>query len=69
MFIPYFIAILLGLVNPSHTNHSGNCNGNTTVSATSSDPGNPGDDGFIPGPGPGTGTGGDTGQNPPPKIN
>ncbi|WP_316804730.1 hypothetical protein [Pedobacter nototheniae] len=71
MFIPYFIAILLGLINPSNTNHSGNCNGTTTVSAANTNPDDPGvpDDGSTPGPGPGTGTGGDTGQNPPPKIN
>ncbi|KQR72332.1 hypothetical protein [Pedobacter sp. Leaf176] len=67
MFIPLFIAILLGLVNPSNTNSS--CpNGNGTVVTTQDapgDPGNPGDPGDPP---PGDGTGGDTGQNPPPKI-
>nr|WP_199158181.1 hypothetical protein [Pedobacter sp. ASV2] len=64
MFIPYFIAILLGLVNPSHTNHSGNCNGNTTVSATSTDPGNPGDPNNPGDPAPGDDTGGETGHTP-----
>lgn len=61
MFIPYFIAILLGLVNPSNTNHSGNCNGTTTVSATNSPDGDPTDPGDNP---PGDDTGGETGHNP-----
>lgn len=78
MFIPLFIAILLGLVNPNHTNS--NCSGGGTVQVNSTtpgteDPGNGegGDDGGGTGTDPGTdgpghgGPGGNTGQNPPPK--
>jgi hypothetical protein len=61
MFIPMFIAILLGLVTPTNTNN--NCtHGGTTVSASNNTAGDPGD----PGDGsPGDDTGGDTGNNPP----
>jgi hypothetical protein len=65
MFIPLFIAILLGLATPSNTNHSASCGGTTTVNTADADPGDtdPGDPGDID---PGDdGTGGDTGQNPP----
>ncbi|MBB6236950.1 hypothetical protein HDC90_001567 [Pedobacter sp. AK013] len=67
MFIPLFIAILLGLATPANTNNNCNPNGGTTVTTADTDPTNPGD------PGDGTGeaggdTGGETGQNPPPKI-
>lgn len=63
MFLPLFIAILLGLATPSNTNHSASCGGTTTVNTTDTDPGDPGDPGDTD---PGDdGTGGDTGQNPP----
>ncbi|GGE59153.1 hypothetical protein EV200_103466 [Pedobacter psychrotolerans] len=61
MFIPLFIAMLLGFVNPSTTSST---NGATTTinatNATSEDPGDqpPSDD-----------TGGEHGHMPPPKIN
>ncbi|TCC86492.1 hypothetical protein EZ428_23810 [Pedobacter frigiditerrae] len=68
MFIPLFIAILLGLVNPS--SYPANCNTQTTiVNTTSGDTGDPEPDpepGDGDGPGTGTGTGGGAGQNPPP---
>ena len=75
MFLPLFIAILLGLVNPSHANN--NCNGGGTVVVNAADPdpndpgnGEGGDDGDTkndPGTdGPGGPTG-DNGQLPPPK--
>lgn len=76
MFIPLFIAILLGLVNPSHTNS--NCNGGGTVHVNAAEPGpgDPGDGGGDDGGGGGTdpgtdgpgagGPGGNTG-NPPPN--
>jgi hypothetical protein len=73
MFLPIFIALLLGLINPSHTN---NCNGGGTVyvNSTNDDPNDPGDgedggddDGEDDGnDGPGGPTG-DNGQLPPPK--
>lgn len=74
MFIPIFIAILLGLINPSHTN---NCDsgGTVYVNAAEPDPGDPGDGGGDEGGGNGTdpgtdgpgsgGPSGNTGQNPP----
>jgi len=68
MFIPIFIAILLGLVNPSNTNSScHNGNGTVVVQDAPGDPGDPGDpdDPGTDGPGSG-GPGGNTG-NPPPK--
>jgi hypothetical protein len=45
MFIPLFIAILLGLATPSNTNHSASCGGTTTVNTADADPGDtdPGD--------------------------
>ncbi|MCX2432211.1 MULTISPECIES: hypothetical protein [unclassified Pedobacter] len=58
MFLPYFIAILLGFVSPSNTNSNCTHNGGTTVSTNNNTPGDPGDPGDD-------GTGGDTGQNPP----
>ena len=57
MFIPLFIAMLLGFVNPSTTPYtSGAITNISATNATSEDPGDqpPSDD-----------TGGDTGQNPP----
>lgn len=62
MYLPIFIALLLGLINPAHTNT--NCNGSGTVyvTATNNDPNDPGyggpdgeDDGED-------GTGGDNGH-------
>lgn len=64
MFIPLFIAILLGLVSPSNTNHSASCGGTTTVSTADADPGDT-DPGDTP---PGDDTGGENGHLPPPKI-
>lgn len=76
MFIPIFIAILMGLISPS--SQSSNCGGGGTVYVTNSgseegdpgtDPGDgsdSGDDTGIGGPGP-AGPGGGSGQNPPPK--
>ncbi len=67
MFLPLFIAILLGLATPANTNNNCDHNGGTVVNANNTDPNNPGDPGTDPGNGdPGDdGTGGDTGQNPP----
>jgi len=65
MFIPLFIAILLGLVNPSNTNSSCH-NGNGTV-VTQDAPGDPGNPGVPGDPPPIDGTGGDNGHVPPPK--
>jgi len=62
MFLPLFIAILLGLASPSNTNHSASCGGTTTVNTADTDPGDPGDPGDTD---PGDDTGGDTGNNPP----
>lgn len=61
MFLPLFIAILLGLATPTNTNNNCGHNGGTvtTNSDTSGDLGNPDT------PPPGDGTGGDTGNNPP----
>ena len=59
MFIPLFIAILLGLVSPSNTSSSCTQNGGTTVSTNSNTPGDPGTD-------PGDDTGGE-GSHVPPK--
>ncbi|MGN8058704.1 hypothetical protein ACTJKN_20630 [Pedobacter sp. 22163] len=61
MFLPLFIAILLGLATPTNTNNNCSHNGGTTVSTNDTDPGDtdPGDDGD---------TGGDNGHLPPPKI-
>ncbi|MDQ0968977.1 hypothetical protein QFZ20_004380 [Flavobacterium sp. W4I14] len=60
MFLPYFIALILGLVNPAESSTS-NCHGTTQVSSaengTDEDGGTDDDD-----------TGGETGQTPPPKI-
>lgn len=62
MFIPLFIAILLGLANPSTSNTCSN-NNNTVVSTQ----GTPGDDGSGGGgeEDPGKDTGGEIGNNPP----
>ena len=68
MFIPLFIAILLGLASPSNTNTNCNHNGNGTTITTNDAPD---DGGENPGEGgtggelPGDGTGGETGNNPP----
>jgi hypothetical protein len=61
MFIPLFIAILLGLATPSNTNHSASCGGTTTVNTADVDPGDtdPTDPGDTP---PGDDTGGEGGQ-------
>ncbi|TCD29606.1 hypothetical protein EZ456_00900 [Pedobacter psychrodurus] len=56
MFIPLFIAILLGLATPTNTNHSASCGGTTTVNTADTDPTDPGD---TP---PGDDTGGEGGQ-------
>lgn len=69
-FLPYIIALLLGLISPA-TNSNNHCNNGGTVQINSA-PGDPGDpedpdgDG-ADGPGSGTGTGGGTSQTPPPK--
>lgn len=61
MFLPLFIAILLGLATPTNNNCAPQTG--TTVSTTDTDPTDPGDtDPTDPGD---DGTGGDTGQNPP----
>ncbi|MCX2574063.1 hypothetical protein [Pedobacter sandarakinus] len=69
MFLPYFIALFLGLVNPS----SYPTNSNTQASAVNTANGGNIDSGdtepepgLDDGPGTGTGTGGGAGQNPPP---
>lgn len=62
MFLPIFIAILLGLVSPANTN-TNNCNGNTTLSTY--DSGTNGDEDPDDDTPPSDGTGGETGQNPP----
>jgi hypothetical protein len=63
MFLPLFIAILLGLATPTNTNNNCAPQTGTTVSTTDTDPTDPGDtDPTDPGD---DGTGGDTGQNPP----
>lgn len=67
MFIPFFIAILMGLISPA--NHTTNCNGGTVQVSNSGpdDPGtgdpdgDPGDTKGEPGPG------GDNQHLPPPK--
>jgi hypothetical protein len=62
MFIPYFIAILLGLATPTDTNSNCTHDGGTTVT-TNGDPATP-----PPGtPPPGGDTGGEGGQIKPPK--
>lgn len=64
MFIPLFIAILLGLVSPSDNNNCSNSNG--TVVTTQNANGDDGDDGTgETGGGP---VSGETGQIRPPKI-
>ncbi len=59
MFLPYFIAILLGFINPSNKNHS--CANGTTVSINATNPDDPNDPGTTP---PGDDTGGETGHTP-----
>lgn len=59
MFLPYFIALFLGFVNPSNTSCTGGTT--TTVNATNSENGDPGDQP------PGDDTGGENTQLPPPK--
>ncbi len=66
MFMPYFIAILLGLISPSEQSNP-NCHNNTQVVSTqdnggNGDNGDDGDNGED-----GDGTGGETGQIYPPK--
>lgn len=79
MYIPIFIAILMGLLSPAnqsahkktgtvYVKFDGPISQNSTASTDSIPPGEGGDDGGetgIGGPG-GTGTSGGTGQNPPP---
>jgi hypothetical protein len=67
MFIPIFIAILMGLISPS--NHRSTCTGGTVyVSSSESNAGDePGDGGGDDSGTPGDDTGGQTGHNPPPK--
>jgi len=67
MFLPLFIAILLGLATPTNTNNNCGHSGGTVVNANNTDPNDPGDPGTDPGTGDvgDDGTGGDTGQNPP----
>ncbi|QDW27148.1 hypothetical protein FFJ24_020895 [Pedobacter sp. KBS0701] len=74
MFLPLFIAILLGLATPTNTNNNCGHNGGTVVNASDTnpnDPNNPGDPGTDPGDGIGEGgdTGGEHGHMPPPKKN
>lgn len=48
MFLPLFIAILLGLATPANSNNNCGHNGGTVVNANNTDPndnGDPGDDG------------------------
>ncbi|NTE05084.1 hypothetical protein G6M26_50840 [Agrobacterium tumefaciens] len=61
MFIPLFIAMLLGFVNPSTTSSANGVT--TTVNATNTTNEDPGDQS------PGDDTGGDNGHMPPPKVN
>jgi len=56
MFLPYFIALFLGFVNPSNTSCTGGTT--TTVNATNNEAGDPGDQP------PGDDTGGETGHLP-----
>ncbi|WP_406824578.1 hypothetical protein [Pedobacter sp. KACC 23697] len=63
MFIPLFIAILLGLATPTNTNNNCGHNGGT-VTTNDNNPGDPGSND----PGNGGDTGGDNGHLPPPKI-
>lgn len=64
MFLPLFIAILLGLATPTNTNNNCGHNGGTVVTTNDNNPGDPGSND----PGNGDDTGGETGQNPPPKV-
>jgi hypothetical protein len=59
MFLPLFIAILLGLATPTDTNNNCNPNSGTTVTTSDTDPTNPGEPGDTP---PGDDTGGEGGQ-------
>lgn len=63
MFLPLFIAILLGLATPTNNNCSHN--GGTVVSTNDTDPNNPGDPGDSGDNG--DDTGGETGHVPPIK--
>ena len=63
MFLPLFIAILLGLATPSNTNNNCSPQTGTTVSAADTDPTDPGDE---PPTDPGDDTGGE-GSHVPPK--
>jgi len=67
MFIPIFIAILMGLVNPSDSNY--NSSSNNTIVTTQGEPvdpgtGEPGDDGTTE---PGGPVSGENGPIKPPK--
>ncbi|SDG07038.1 hypothetical protein SAMN05421827_103126 [Pedobacter terrae] len=59
MFLPLFIAILLGLATPTNTNNNCGHSGGTVVNANDTDPTDTGD--------PGDDTGGETGHVPPIK--
>lgn len=63
MFLPYFIALFLGLVSPSNTSCTGGTS--TTVNVTNSEDGDPGDQPL----GDDGDTGGEHGHMPPPKKN
>ncbi|WP_145858388.1 hypothetical protein [Pedobacter suwonensis] len=66
MFLPFFIAILLGLATPTNTNNNCDHNGGT-VTTNSNTPGDPGTGSGGDG-GAGGDTGGENGHLPPPKI-
>jgi len=70
MYIPIFIALLLGLLSPSHPGRTHHCSGGTVyVSNSTVDPGDPidPDDPNNPGDPGDDGTGGEGSQIPPPK--
>lgn len=69
MFLPLFIAILLGLATPTNTNNNCGHNSGTVVNANDTDPNGPNNpDDPSTDPGEGGDTGGDNGHLPPPKI-
>ncbi|NII84253.1 MULTISPECIES: hypothetical protein [unclassified Pedobacter] len=68
MFLPLFIAILLGLATPTNTNNNCSHNSGTVVSTNDTDPTNPGDPGTGD-PGDDGDTGGEHGHMPPPNKN
>jgi len=64
MFIPIFIAILMGLISPA--SHSLNCQNGGTVQVSNSGPEDPGNEPGTPTT-PGGDTGGENGELPPPR--